>query len=657
MKLTLSKGSILFLLSCLIYSNSLFFDYALDDALVITKNEFTKRGIDGIGDIFTNEFFTGFFGQKKELVAGGRYRPFSMALFALEYELFGQSPAISHFVNILLYAGTVVLLYLMLSDILPKSEKAWYKNIPFVASLLFCCHPLHTEVVANIKGRDEILTLLASLGSLYSMLRCCDAEKRQFVWGLFAFLLFLIALFSKENAISYLAVIPFALLYFKNQSLKKALIATLPLVIASAIFLWVRSEVLGGFSSDIPAELMNDPFLGTTASEKYATVFYTWFIYVKLLFLPHPLTYDYYPYHITITSFADIFSWIGLIVIVGAAFVGLYYFIQSLLKNDFSENGKLLVWSAILFFSSFSIVSNLLFSIGAFMNERFMYMPSVGFAIAIAFFFVNYLSATIGKYFPIVFILLVSGYSAKAFYRNFAWKNDFTLFTTDVHTSYNSAKSTCSAGGKLLERAKDQNYSAMRDEYLARSLIYLRRSIAIYPGYVEALLLLGNCHFEYSQYDSTLFYYRKIVEKAPGHQKVYENLPIVLAKIEDKDKQLAICMDFQKVNSVNYDLNYKIGVIYGRYKGDLQKSIFYLERAVKIDPKRKEGLKDLGVAYGMAQRPVDAEKILERAIQADPQDGQTYLNLGVTFQNLGKLEKAKQMFAKAVELDPSLAKK
>jgi len=221
-----------------------------------------------------------------------------------------------------------------------------------------------------------------------------------------------------------------------------------------------------------------------------------------------------------------------------------------------------------------------------------------------------------------------------------------------VKTSYNSAKSTCSAGGKLLERAKEEEFKAYRDEYLKLSMQYLRKSVSIHPKYVEALLLLGNCHFEYENYDSTVYYYRKLVQFAPAHDKVYDNLQVVLNKIEDVDKQLTICLDFHKVNTVNFDLNYKLGVIYGKHKGNLKQSIFYLERAVKIDKTQKAALKDLGVAYGFAQRPADAEKILLLAIQADPKDPQTYFNLGVTYQNLGRADDAQRMFAKAREVDP-----
>src|SRR3972149_7555568 len=154
------------ILSFLYYGNTLTHEYALDDAIVINQNLFTKNGISGIQDILSYDTFTGFFGKEKKLVEGGRYRPFSLITFAIEYEFFGLSPHISHFINIALYAFTAIMLFLVLSALFAGyRQKYRFLNIPFITTLIFIIHPVHTEVVANIKGRDEILALLAALGA------------------------------------------------------------------------------------------------------------------------------------------------------------------------------------------------------------------------------------------------------------------------------------------------------------------------------------------------------------------------------------------------------------------------------------------------------------------------------------------------------------
>ena len=74
----------LVLLSIGMYANTLGHGFVLDDAIVLTENGIVKQGIKGWGELFSNDTFFGFFDENKSLVAGGRYRPLTPALFGLE---------------------------------------------------------------------------------------------------------------------------------------------------------------------------------------------------------------------------------------------------------------------------------------------------------------------------------------------------------------------------------------------------------------------------------------------------------------------------------------------------------------------------------------------------------------------------------------------
>ena len=189
---------LIFVLAFLLYGNTITHDYAQDDAIVIQNNDYTKEGVSGIGKILAHDTFLGFFKQKKSLVAGGRYRPFSLVTFAVEYQFFGLNPTVSHFVNVLLYGLTGILLYIVLLQLFnpngnPMNQKGIF--IALAATVLFVTHPIHTEAVANIKGRDEILCLLGSLGALYYVLKhYLEGGKLNLVW---ASLAYFVALLSK----------------------------------------------------------------------------------------------------------------------------------------------------------------------------------------------------------------------------------------------------------------------------------------------------------------------------------------------------------------------------------------------------------------------------------------------------------------------------
>lgn len=643
---------IIFLFAFLIYGNTITNDYALDDAIVITQNDFTKKGVYGISEILTTELFTGFFGVQKNLVMGGRYRPLSVVTFAVEYEFFGQNPHVSHFINILLFALSCIVLFLVLKKILQNydSEK-WYLSLPFISTLLFAAHPLHTEVVANIKGRDEIFTLLGSLLALYYTIKYLDLNKIKYL--LFSFVAFFLALTSKENAITFVLIIPLTVYYFTKHSFKRNFISVFPLVASTVVYLVIRQVVIGSTSTDIPSELMNDSFLGASVSDKYATITYTLGYYIRLLFVPHPLTFDYYPYMIPIISWSDPRAFISLII-----HLVLIYFAFKGMKN------KTLFSYSIWFYAiTFSLTTNILFPIGTFMSERFMYTPSIAFVIIIAFLIMYKVPVWFKKSESKNIIMALTGiflvlFSIKTISRNMDWKNDFTLFTTDVIASTNSAKSNCSAGGKLIEEATKKGNENLKDQYLKQAIEYLNKSVKIHPTYADALLLLGNAHFEYNRdFEEVWKAYRKILIQNPDYEKVHSNLQIMFNKVDTPDVKIRLYEEVYKLASHRYDVNYELGTTYGKKKNILDKALFYLENAYKIDPNKPEIYKDLGVGYGLSQNYPKALEFLEKAVKIDPKDFQMHINLGVTYQIMGEKEKAEQAFAKANELNPNLKKK
>ena len=638
---------IIFLLALGLYGNTFKNKYALDDAIVITQNEFTKQGLKGIKDIFTHESFTGFFGKKKNLVAGGRYRPLSIATFAVEYQFFGLNPSVSHIINAVLYALTGMLIFLIFYPLSDKRKRAWWFSAAFLTGILFVIHPVHTEVVANIKGRDEILALLFALLSLRCALLYLEKEKSY--WLLFSAVILFLGMLSKENAAVFLFLIPLTIYFFTSVSFKKISAVFVSLLAAVLVFLFIRQMVVGPISAPPSHELMNNPFLYATASERYATIFYTLGKYIKLLVFPHPLTFDYYPYHIALQHWNNF--WV-IVPFLGYIFLVVIAVLMFRTKNIVS-------YGILFYLAALLPVSNLLFPVGTFMNERFVYMSSLGFLL-IAGSFLNLIidkGKTPGKYILFFLIIVpVSGfYGWKTITRNKVWKDDYTLFTTDVKTSENSAKSNCSAGGALLERAEKTDDAAEKKELLHRSLTYLRKAITIHPEYVDAWLLLGNAQYQLTgNIDSVMTAYRRILKVDPGNDKVYNNLIYMLDHMNDVDQKIKTYQELLKYTPRRYDLNYKLGNLYGRIKNNLPMALKYLTVAAASKPDSKEVCKDLGVAYGMTGNFQESLKWLLKAVELDPNDAKTYLNIAITYQRLGDNKKAGLFIQKAKQLDPSL---
>lgn len=641
--------AIIFLFAFVLYGQSLSYDYALDDTIVITSNEFTKDGVQGVGDILSYDTFTGFFGKQKLLVAGGRYRPLSLITFAIEVELFGLNPGISHFINILLYALTGILLYrLLLLLISGFAVRKWYLSIPFIATMLFMAHPVHTEVVTNIKGRDEIMTLLGSLLALWFTLQYLQSKKYKYL--IFSFLAFFFGLMSKENTITFLAVIPLTVYFFTLHKLKDNLISLTPLLLASVLFLVIRQKILGDFSAPVAKELMNNPFLDATSGEKFATIFYTLGLYLKLLVFPHPLTYDYYPKEIPIIGWGDIRAWGSLLIYLVAGIIALIQF----------RKKTILSYSILFFIATLSVVSNLVFPVGTFMNERFIYISSIAYVLIIAWLLHRYLPALIKSsekwqsYTSGILAIVLILFTVKTWARNPAWENDFTLFTTDVQTSVNSAKGNAAAAAKYRELADNEStMPAEKAEAYQKAIYHWTKALELHPSYFDVALDLGITHFRYDKnIEMTFKYYKQAFMINADNSKVYSFFKAVFNESQNPTRKLEFLQDLNQLKPNKYYILYEIGVTYGKELNNLDVAIQYLEKAVSVNPRGTEAYKDLGAAWGFKGNPSESIKYSLKALELNPSDAQTCVNLGINYQQIGDAEKAKQYFNQAAKLDP-----
>lgn len=629
------------LISFLLYGNTLFNKYCLDDSMVITQNKFTQKGLAGIADIFTTESFTGFFGEQKQLIAGARYRPLSIATFAIEYEFLGKNPAFSHLLNLLLYALTAFLLFMVLRKVLGSTTQFGFL-LAFLTSVLFLFHPIHTEVVANIKGRDEILALLFSLWSAWFFVQYVLTSKAKFL--LFGGIAFLLGLFSKENAFVFIVIVPLFLAFLQGFSLKKMTKPAVVLLLAGLVFIIIRHIVIGGFQFIESNELMNNPFLDASVQSKFATIFLTLGLYLKLLVFPHPLTFDYYPYHISLVNWNSV--WPGVILI--------FYFLLAIVALRFLWKRNIISLSMAIYLVALLPVSNLFFSIGTFLNERFLYISSVGFCLLLAYGFVHLISVQKLRRIPIFLIPVVLILSAtKTISRNNVWFNDYTLFTTDVKTSQNSAKSNCSAGGALVESTDTIRDAGRKKLVLKQAITYLSKSVSIHPTYADAWILLGNAWFKVGNFDSSFLSYTAVLKLNRQNSIALQNILAVSEHVKEIDKKIDILKYLLAYDTANYRVYYNLGKLYGREKGDLNLSVAYLLKAKDLNPQSKEIFMDLGVAYGLRNEFDKSVLMLENATHIDPSDASLFRNLGLSYQFLGEMEKARRNFAIADSMSNS----
>ncbi|MGH1335572.1 MAG: tetratricopeptide repeat protein [Aureispira sp.] len=700
---------VIFLVSCGLYINTLGHQYAVDDSIVILRNQYTKKGWAGMKGIWGEDTFTGFFGGKRNLVAGGRYRPFSVATFALELQFFGTvtkdqagtpvldkegdliyqgNPRVSHIINMLLYGLLCVILYLLLLQLFnpkrdPKHLKSYF--IAFTGALLYATHPIHTEAIANIKGRDEILVLLGGLLCTYWVLKAAQKNNpikvAHFIGAILAFGM---SIFSKESAITFLAVIPAALYLFTKKDNTYIAGVTAGFVLL-ALFFWfgIRAQILGDAGSVIAAtsnnapmaELMNDPFLKIegnryvpyTTSEHYGTVFYTWGEYIKLLIYPHPLTNDYYPKHIRtdLDVIPDFSHPQTMLSVLFHLMLGFLLFIGLVRKKAYA-------FFLLFYFATFSVVSNLLFPIGTNMAERFMFLPSVGFSglCAMGLYHLIERARAAGKTWagsmrmPLILLgVVVLAYSAKTIVRNQAWYDDYTLFTTDIAYSPHSAKLNNAVSGVLQSRALRDTDLRVREDKVQQALKHSKTAVQLHPTYNNAWLLRGNANVmlgnisqetgknnpatastafpnSLNYYNEAIKSYTEVLRLRPNHPDVNRNFAVVY---RDRGKLL------------------------GQFMGQVDQSIASLNKSLEYQEGDMEVWRLLGVAQGIKANQIQQQGRLEEALVLHQQALSTFnkglainpnfvpilYNAEIAYKILGNETKAQELNQRWKAIDPT----
>ncbi|MDP4266033.1 MAG: hypothetical protein Q8880_01190 [Bacteroidota bacterium] len=299
------------------------------------------------------------------------------------------------------------------------------------------------------------------------------------------------------------------------------------------------------------------------------------------------------------------------------------------------------------------------------------------------------------KYIGIALLgIIICLYSVKTYSRNFTWKDDYTLFTTDVKTSTNSAKCNVSAGGLSIEEAKKQKTKEEKMKYIDQALTYLHKAANLYPKNDVVWLLLGNAHLETEKYNLSVEYYDQSLRLSPGYKDALNNL-LYVAQVTHRNKQypwsilayktlvrhqpnntehlIELSNLYDETNRIDtalvilnsivekkpdyYQAYSKIGEIYGKRLNQIDMAISYLKKAYAINPNDGSVNENLGVAYGIKGDFKESIKYMLNSIKLDPNNPQTYFNLSASYNRIGEKKLAAEYMNKAIAVQKSQQQK
>ena len=627
---------ILFATAFIFYGNSISNKFVLDDLIVITGNNFTQKGFGGLKDIFMHDAFVGAYGQALNL-SGGRYRPLSIASFAIEKEIFGYKPEVFHFFNVLFFAFTVVMMFLFLSRLISSIKIAGNQFnyvLPFISALLFAILPIHSEVVANIKSCDEIFALLFSIITFFLLLS--QPEKKvafkvkpktnkinqplpkattQNINLVASAIIFFLALLSKENAITFLVLIPFGLRMFTNDSVKNIIIKTIPLAIVAGIYIIMRANLAGIIGDRVTTDIMDDPYLHATLIQKLATISQVQLRYLVLLIFPYRLSYDYSYNQIPLVNWSNLIALVSIVLHIAA----LVYALKNIRRN------KIVSYFIFFYFITFSIFTNLVFNIGTSMAERFAYMPSFGLCVLLAYSLIKILqvnligSPVLKPATVIVVLFLVFAAAIKTIARNKDWSDNYTLYKADFNKVPNSSRARLYYGIECLRQYQKTNDPAFMDEAISQ----IRKSAEINPKFHFAWLNLGVAYDRSNKWPESIDCYEHVLKLQPGNEQALNGL----------------------------------GYAYGKGLNQPDKAIPYFEKLLFEKKSTKpENYEGLGLCYAVKGNFTEAINYFKQGIAINPASARLYYNAAITYSSMGKKDSSNIYFNQAFDLDPSLKK-
>jgi len=473
---------IFFLLIFILYANSISGNFLIDDTFLVRDNPFIEN--------FSN--FISYFTSGTETFG----RPVRLLSFYLDTALFGKSTIGYHISNIFYYTGFCILAYYFCQIFFGN------KVLSLFTTLIFIAHPLHTEGVAYISGRKDILGGLLSFASLIFFIKYLKNKKRPY--HLLAFLFFLLAINTKETY-AILPVLFLAIGYCRGEELKKHKTFLGGLAIAALLFvlyvIFFRNRIFFDYLHVIPVYGNNQGVNFPTAIKISAYILY-------LAFFPFSLSADYTYNAVKRINFSDphFFISASILVIFGCT--------AYLLRRRQKEISFGLLWMLICLLPVSQLVPY-----SEIISERSIIFLSFGACLIVG----GFLIMPPKKYAGGLLCAILLIFSFTTIKQNRVWHDDLSLWSAAVKQEPDCARAHYNLGCAL---AGSNQFHAAEKEFLMSIAINPVELITVPDYSFSALLNLGNIYTLLGDYTKAKKCFLRILNHNKNDQNALRNLKI-----------------------------------------------------------------------------------------------------------------------------------
>lgn len=594
---------IFFILIVVLYGQTIFYGFNIDDYLVSTNIPGRVEGLKGILHIFLQRYNV------------NDYRPVVILTYSMEKWLFGDIiPGISHGVNCFLYWICILSTFTVLTTILNRSSLPQYFTTMVI--LFFIVHPVHTEVVASLKNRDNLLSYIFTMLTIKSAIVYLENNYKwkDIVLGMFYFM---VALFSKLDAIGVIVFVPFLFLLIENSHKKRKpiFIYTIMLIMVFVILRSILIDILAPIHVNdisgikITSFTENPISVNFNIPNRISAAILTFWYYVKLVVIPWGYRY-YYGYNVVklhdITSWQTLVGTFSIIVICIAIW-------------KYRHNNKVATIGCLGFVSFILYALNFITPVAGIIADRYVFISSLFYCVLLTYGLFKIIKNQ--NKFIISVVLLLFIFTIISYNRTQEWKNKLSLIKADAPYLHNSYEAMRIASSTFITYSDSTTDSTTKKALLNEAISCANYGNIVYSNNALLNKILANAYFKSNQFtkakeafyialkndstdaesynfigdifyieknsDSSLFYYKKALKLTPQDPTIINNISSLLYTQGNKKA----CIEFNeqtiKLQDAAYAAWENLGYYYLQEK-DTLKADYYFENSFNRHLKNNE---------------------------------------------------------------------
>lgn len=562
----------------IVYANALPNAFVWDDAFLVVANPAIKRW-DALPRLFVSDLFP-------NGTSSGYYRPLQALTYALDYRLFGPSPAGFRLGNMVLHAAAAALLHLVALRLTGSAR------IALAAALLFAVHPLHVEAVTYVSGRSDPLSAVFVLLAVLGFLR---RDRRGYVGSVAAFSA---ALLAREAAL----VVPLLLVVVDRLGPPRPprpLRDYVPYAAVVAAYLALRAVSVDAGATPANAAVPLLLRLLTTAEVVWR--------YLAIVLVPRGLHMER-----TVAPVAtpiDPLAWLavaGLVAVAATAW-------------RFRRTAVPVTLGVAWFLVALVPVANVV-PLATFMAEHWLYVPLMGLAL-VAGTGVDRLARAAGARTAwLVLAIAVLTLGALTMRRNLDWRDNRTLYTSLLPLAPESLRVRINLAESLQSAGETARARALYEDVV--------REHPTDPASADAFNNLGNVARAAGDAEGALAAFDRALALRPSHVGARNGRALALqslGRVDDAERELEAALALAPDVATTHS---NLGNLFFR-RDDVDRARDEYETAVRLDPGHADAHNNLGSAYFRLGDRARAIAEYREALRLNPKSADAEHNLAV----------------------------